>query len=595
MALDPSAIKLIIWDLDNTLWQGVLSEEMVIPVTRCNELVRLAADRGIVNAICSKNDAEATYRELASERFANLWELFVFPSIDWTPKGPRIRQMLQDMALRAENALFLDDEPSNRAEAEQICPGIMTAGPEILEELYCEIEALPVSDPKHTRLARYRILEKKTEEKKEAGSNEAFLRASDIRIRIDSDCTSEAARIHELLNRTNQLNFTKVRLTIEDVEALLCDDRYQCGLIRAKDRYGDYGEVGFYAMEHEVPHTLLHFAFSCRVLGMGIEQYLWNKLGHPPYTAVGETAVALQTDAVVDWICEETAETAQTSERPANDRQALSEPANVSADGTLPVKILLKGPCDIDSMLPYFPNPGELELEASFVDERGIVVGSNNSLHLYETWHFPVTEIRKTIERTSFLSEADFMTYMFTDPYRAVVFSTLSDVHSGVYRDRENGLRICFSSRNFNLTDPADWDGFISGEYANHNVPFNVEMLKSFAERFVFEGGLEPDTIVRDLKWMRDKLPPQTKLILLLGSEIEAEDNTSEFADHAPLYRALNDKLRETFDGRSAVDLVNVTDCITGQDCFAGCTNHFSRVVYRRLAEIIRGRVSDWI
>ena len=98
MALDPSSIKLIIWDLDNTLWQGVLSEEEVTPVPRNNELVRLCTDRGIVQSICSRNDLEAAGEQLSSARFDNLWEHFVFPSVDWTPKGQRIRQMLTDMA-----------------------------------------------------------------------------------------------------------------------------------------------------------------------------------------------------------------------------------------------------------------------------------------------------------------------------------------------------------------------------------------------------------------------------------------------------------------------------------------------------------------
>ena len=579
MALDPSSVKLIIWDLDNTLWQGVLSEEEVTPVPRNNELVRLCTDRGIVQSICSRNDLEAAGEQLSSARFDHLWEYFVFPSVDWTPKGQRIRQMLTDMALRPENVLFLDDEPANRAEAEQTCPGIRTAGPEILGDLYREIEALPVSDPAHTRLERYRVLEQKTEKRKEAGSNEEFLRASDIRIRIEPDCATQAARIHELLSRTNQLNFTKVRPAAEEVETLLNDDRYQCGLVTARDNYGDYGEVGFYAMEREAPHTLLHFAFSCRALGMGIEQYVWNKLGQPPYKAAGETAVALRTDAAVDWIREETDDILPSSDEQTGGVQGL---------------ILLKGPCDIDSMLPYFRHPEELELEASFVDQRGIVVGSNCSLHLYEAWHTPVEEIRKTIARTPFLSEADFATYMFSDPYRAVVFSTLSDGHSGVYRDREYDLGICFSSRNFDLTDPADQDGFITGACANHNVPFTKEMLRDFSERFVFEGGLDPVFAARDLKWMREKLPAETLLILLLGSEIEAEENTPEFAGHAPVYRALNGKLRETFEGTPGVELVNVTDEITGQDCFAGCTNHFSRVVYRRLADRIQDRVADW-
>ncbi len=578
--IDVSLIKLIIWDLDNTLWEGVLSEEAVTGIERNNELIRTAADKGIVNSICSKNDISKAREELQSDRFGGLWDMFVFPSVDWTPKGPRIHQMLEDMALRAENVLFVDDEPFNLNEALHENPGLMTAGPDVLDELYRDIRGLESTDPEHKRLERYRLLERKTEKKHAATSNEQFLRESDIRITYHYDCGRYADRIHELLARTNQLNFTKIRPTEEEVASMLSDPRFDCAVVSARDNYGDYGEIGFYALDRGGSGRLVHFAFSCRALGMGIEQYTYEKLGFPPLSVSGETAVTLKNEKTVDWIREISEEKESV---PVDKAEVQGAGDNISAG-----KILLKGPCDIDGMLPYFQDLDELELEASFVDDRGIVVGSNCSIHLYEAWHYPTDEIRKTIARSGFLSEADFVTYMFSGHYRAVVFSTLSEGHSGVYRDRENGLRICFSSRNFDLTDKSAWDSFISGEYANHNVRFTRESLADFSERFVFEGGLDPAISVRNLRWMREKLSPDTKLILLLGSEIEAQENTPEFAEHAPIHRAFNERIKEAFADDAGVEMINVTDLITGQDCFAGCTDHYSRVVYKRLAETIR-------
>ena len=91
---DPAKLKLIVWDLDNTFWDGVLSEEEVAPVGRNMDIVRLAADRGIISSICSKNDPGPVRDELISERFGGIWEYFVFPSVDWTSKGARIRAFL---------------------------------------------------------------------------------------------------------------------------------------------------------------------------------------------------------------------------------------------------------------------------------------------------------------------------------------------------------------------------------------------------------------------------------------------------------------------------------------------------------------------
>ncbi len=85
-------IKLVIWDLDDTFWQGTLSEGPITPLEANLELVRDTAARGLVHTIVSKNDfapAEARLRELG------IWELFVFARISWQPKGPVIRELLE--------------------------------------------------------------------------------------------------------------------------------------------------------------------------------------------------------------------------------------------------------------------------------------------------------------------------------------------------------------------------------------------------------------------------------------------------------------------------------------------------------------------
>ena len=80
-------VKLIIWDLDETLWAGTLSEGEVVIDTSRGDLVRALNRRGIVNSICSKNDQPEARRRLEAE---GLWDEFVFASIDWSPKGPRV-------------------------------------------------------------------------------------------------------------------------------------------------------------------------------------------------------------------------------------------------------------------------------------------------------------------------------------------------------------------------------------------------------------------------------------------------------------------------------------------------------------------------
>lgn len=163
---DIRKIKLIIWDLDDTFWKGTLSDNgndaTVVPITENIQLVKTLTRRGIINSICSKNDALTAKAELERQGVASF---FVFTSIDWTPKGQRIKRMISDMALRETNVLFLDDNPSNLGEAEYACPQLMTASP--IEAIPCLIqyaETLGKDDTGMSRLKQYRVLEHKRED-----------------------------------------------------------------------------------------------------------------------------------------------------------------------------------------------------------------------------------------------------------------------------------------------------------------------------------------------------------------------------------------------------------------------------------------------
>ena len=94
--MDASKIKLIIWDLDETFWNGTISEQKVAPVKQACDLVLLSSKKGIVNSICSKNDEKPCIDKLKE------WDLdkyFVFNSINWEPKGQRIKDTVESMNL----------------------------------------------------------------------------------------------------------------------------------------------------------------------------------------------------------------------------------------------------------------------------------------------------------------------------------------------------------------------------------------------------------------------------------------------------------------------------------------------------------------
>ncbi|MBQ4205289.1 MAG: hypothetical protein II662_01360 [Bacteroidales bacterium] len=149
--LDINSIKLIIWDLDDTFWEGTLSEGGAILPEENAQLIKDLTDCGIINSICSKNEFEPTKQHLQE---LGVWDSFVFPSINWDSKGPQIKDKLDKMALRPVNVLFLDDNPSNLGEAKHFLPDLQVGGPELLKDIIVQVALLekkdvPVLPPHH--------------------------------------------------------------------------------------------------------------------------------------------------------------------------------------------------------------------------------------------------------------------------------------------------------------------------------------------------------------------------------------------------------------------------------------------------------------
>ena len=302
-------VKLVIWDLDETFWRGTLSEEGITPVPAHIAMVRRLVDRGIMCAICSKNDMAPAQAALEA---MGIWGMFVFPHIDWTPKGQAVAGMLAAMGLRPENALFLDDNHLNLEEVKFTNPGIMAVDATActLTDLLDLPQLQGKDDRDHTRLEQYKAMQSRQGLQAETGlSNLDFLRQSGIRIRIITDIENHMDRVLEMLNRTNQLNFTKVRANTEaekaEFAALLNIAGMHAGLVHVQDRYGDYGIVGFFCIRTRFTGTTVHhLAFSCRTLNMGVEQWVWDYLGRPEFVAKGPVANPVQTFDAVDWITE---------------------------------------------------------------------------------------------------------------------------------------------------------------------------------------------------------------------------------------------------------------------------------------------------
>ncbi len=282
MCWQDKKIKCVIWDLDDTLWDGTLAEgDNIRPRHHLLKLIPALDQVGIVNSICSKNDPSAATNWLDS---LALTKLIVFPIITFSPKGKNIRQIINLMQLRAENVLFVDDNPGNREEARYYSEGLLVADPNA-EDFLANMHSLIQQTQGHSRLEHYRILEKKQAASNDYADNNEFLAASNICLCIirNPEDLNFKERIIELANRSNQLNFTRSRFPdIEDFDAQFESDlgiHMNHGVVFVHDKFGHYGLVGFYAFdERPEQRNYRHLFFSCRILNMGVEQSLCRHL-----------------------------------------------------------------------------------------------------------------------------------------------------------------------------------------------------------------------------------------------------------------------------------------------------------------------------
>lgn len=537
----------------------------------------MLTSKGVVNSICSKNDFDAAKIELVNMN--NIWELFVFPSINWDAKGKRVAQLINSMKLRAENVLFIDDESSNIEEVKYYLPDIQTLTPNNINSLREYAQGLPDEPVPNARLKHYKLLEAKSEAYNEASSNEEFLRQSNIRVCVIHDCKRYIDRIIELIGRTNQLNFTKYRMPQAEIMSMLDNKDFDNAVVSAKDNWGDYGIIGFYSVDVR-DKKLVHFLFSCRTLGMGIEQYIYEMLNFPQLDVKGDVASVLTNDKHVDWI---------TLEHDSN----IHKHEAISSHKT----ILMNGPCDISALQPYFRHETKamIETEVNYPDENGVIIAGQHLSEVIRQSHTLDRDIiLKVADDSGFYNPENFTTKIFSGNYKAIIYSLLPDGQEGVYTHVESGVSIGFSGGNHSLCDPDNWENFRSGVYTNHNVIFTDDILKKFSANFEFRGFMAPTRTVENIVYMRENIPDDCILILLGGSEIECPKSNTNFTDLHVNHKAVNDSLCQLFRNDSSVKLINVTKYIhSPSDYMDNNIDHYSRRIYFEVAREITGILNE--
>lgn len=278
-------VKLVVFDLDNTLWRGQLVEHYQ-PGSQWPypdgwplgiwEAIQHLRRRGVMVSIVSKNDHDYVrdnWEKAAPFGFVK-FEDFLTPKINWAPKVENIRELMGQLSLTAKSVVFVDDNPVERESVASQIDGIRVMGsnPFLTRRilLWSPETQVPTITEESSRREEMLKAQVDRETTKSTMSREEFLKSLSTELEIwpvTGESHPSFNRVFELVNKTNQFNTTGRRWTHEDYSAFYSEGG-KVFAFRVKDRFTDYGTVGVLFVKDR---TIIQFVMSCRVLGMEIE------------------------------------------------------------------------------------------------------------------------------------------------------------------------------------------------------------------------------------------------------------------------------------------------------------------------------------
>lgn len=266
------SIKCVVWDLDNTVWNGVLLEDAQVSLRpEVPGILRALDERGILHSIASRND-----RALALEKLREfgLAEYFLCPQINWNPKSDSIKGISENLRLGLDTFAFIDDQPFELAEVAFAHPKVLCidaadlSGVDSLKRMHPRF----VTEESKGRRLLYMSDERRAEAEQEfTGTNVEFLSNLKMEFTISKVDDLDLVRAEELTVRTHQLNTTGYTYSYEELDALRHSPDHQLLIAGLDDVFGSYGKIGLSLVELGPQFwTIKLLLMSCRVISRGV-------------------------------------------------------------------------------------------------------------------------------------------------------------------------------------------------------------------------------------------------------------------------------------------------------------------------------------
>jgi methoxymalonate biosynthesis protein len=266
-------VKCVVWDIDNTLLDGVYLESGAVPPA-ANPAMAAAlagfAARGILNAIASKNPPQAAEHAAAvtGARFAAV-------ECGWGPKSGALARIAADLAIGTDALAFVDDDPYERAEVGTALPGVLVLAPDEVAAAagWPEFGAAAVTDEARRRGEMYAARRRRQAAAHAfGGTRDKFLASAGTQVTIAAATQADVPRLHELAARTRQFNSAGQAVPEAEFAALIAAPGAEVATVRLRDAFGDDGIVGCCVTSHDPDSTwtVRLLMMSCRAMGRGV-------------------------------------------------------------------------------------------------------------------------------------------------------------------------------------------------------------------------------------------------------------------------------------------------------------------------------------
>jgi FkbH-like protein len=304
--LTGGARKLLVVDLDDTLWGGIVGDvgweglrlgghdpegEAFVDFQKSLKSLKR---RGIVLGIVSKNEESVALEAIDKHPEMVLrQEDFVGWKINWTDKARNISELAQSLNLGLQSVVFIDDNPVERARVREALPEVLVPEwpqdkllyPSTLLQLGC-FDTASLSKEDLERTDQYAQERQRQRVQQEIGSIEEWLQTLEMRVRAEPLNAVNLARSAQLLNKTNQLNLSTRRLSEAELLAWTKEPHRAFWAVSVSDRFGDAGLTGLVSIERDGDAVhLVDYVLSCRVMGRKVEETML----HMAVTAARET------------------------------------------------------------------------------------------------------------------------------------------------------------------------------------------------------------------------------------------------------------------------------------------------------------------